>query len=71
MANRDLIVTMPNTRTMLVWLKDKTAIEVLPKYLAHADGYNFTFDTVNDDGVFAGYSVSFAADEIAKIEPVS
>ena len=58
-----------DTRTLLVWFTNNTAVEALPDFRVKVD--KFIFDLVDDLGKFSGTTYSARISEVKMFEPIS
>lgn len=57
-----------DTRTLLVWFTNNTAVEALPDFRVKGD--KFIFDLVDDLGKFSGTTYSARISEVKMFEPI-
>lgn len=62
-------LSVSDTRTILVWFTNNTAVEALPEF--YVKGKSFIFDLVNDEGKFSGTSYEAKIKHIKMFEPIS
>ncbi len=62
-------VSVSDTRAMLVWFTNNTAVEALPEF--YSTGKTFIFELVDDYGNSAGSLYEAKIKHIKKFEPIS